>query len=591
MILEKLTERDLDMLDGYREAYIYNEYHNPIHNNKREMSYILREWESSKQMLFKMFGGELILQKPLEYTKSFEELQDEIENLIYLSFGRKERSGGEFIRQYSDYVNEHYPAYAWRDKYSLEKEEIGRNLIKLIGSDSLISNKYTGPSFSIPTAQGKEIKIVTGCKVSRVLGKLAKIFDLNGYEDFRICHSQILNQKTLKGVMTISIHPMDYMTMSDNNCGWESCMSWMNEGCYRQGTVEMMNSPCVVVAYLTSDDEMEVPVPKNYAGEKMYWNNKKWRQLFIVDKKIITSVKSYPYCNDDLSKMVANWLKELATINLGWTYEDNILLYEHPQSIEIPSLKKEGYEEPVKIEFYTNYMYNDFGCSNHWAYISNDIHKSSLIKRTYSTDILVIDYSGKSECMFCGDIYPDFEDESDLACVNCQNTTRCDCCGELVDYTYSIDGQELCGDCWSNNVESCAICEEDHLRDNMTRIDIIPRISEEKKKEIFNQKLLKENREYVCNSNLDFLYICEEHALEEFKKELMIPSGKIQVRRVFYQAHGIWPEFYETKYYVYYDELTLEVRKRLNGNLNDDKYLNNAILWGQVEETELVKTI
>ena len=42
--------------------------------------------------------------------------------------------------------------------------------------------------------------------------------------------------------------------MSDNDYGWDSCMGWMNEGEYRLGTVEMMNSPCIVVAYIDGEE-------------------------------------------------------------------------------------------------------------------------------------------------------------------------------------------------------------------------------------------------------------------------------------------------------------------------------------------------
>ena len=75
----------------------------------------------------------------------------------------------------------------------------------------------------------------------RVLSKIATAYNLPGFEDFRIAQSLVTNQANLKGYITLSIHPLDYMTMSDNNCGWDSCMSWQEEGCYRQGTVEMMN--------------------------------------------------------------------------------------------------------------------------------------------------------------------------------------------------------------------------------------------------------------------------------------------------------------------------------------------------------------
>jgi hypothetical protein len=106
---------------------------------------------------------------------------------------------------------------------------------------------------SVPLKDGKVLKIRNGSRPMRSIRKIAESYGIEGFEHFMNKHSECLNQKSLKGTVHMSIHPMDYMTMSDNNEGWESCMSWANDGCYKQGTVEMMNSPCAVVGYLESD--------------------------------------------------------------------------------------------------------------------------------------------------------------------------------------------------------------------------------------------------------------------------------------------------------------------------------------------------
>ena len=58
-------------------------------------------------------------------------------------------------------------------------------------------------------------------------------------------------------------------------------MSWFEKGEYRQGTVEMMNSECVVVAYLESTTNMTIR-----DGE---WNSKRWRELFVVDENVLAN--------------------------------------------------------------------------------------------------------------------------------------------------------------------------------------------------------------------------------------------------------------------------------------------------------------
>lgn len=104
-------------------------------------------------------------------------------------------------------------------------------------------------------------------KALKQLNGILHFMDDDEFEEFRICQSMCTNTTALEGKLCLSIHPLDYMTMSDNACDWSSCMSWQEDGCYRMGTVEMMNSPCVIVAYLESSHPM-------YFSREATWNSK-----------------------------------------------------------------------------------------------------------------------------------------------------------------------------------------------------------------------------------------------------------------------------------------------------------------------------
>ena len=308
MLIEKLRPEELGMMDTWRKWHAWSQEAISRNEMYAKMTSILYEWDMRKsEYLAKLFGDQLRITKHLTYQKSYEELQEEISDMTqeYSHYGRAGRNGHEFMRAWNNYM--------YKNRFTFNDDQES-GLHRLMSDDCLISNIYDGSSFKIETRDGKLFCINRGCKVSKALGKLADIFDLPGWEDFRICHSQILNQKDLGGDLTISIHPLDYMTMSDNAYGWESCMSWGQEGGYRQGTVEMMNSKSVVIAYLAGNDGMRI-------GDD-YWNSKKWRQLFIVDHNIIAGVKDYPYHNAELGLEVVKWLKELATERLGWTYDE-----------------------------------------------------------------------------------------------------------------------------------------------------------------------------------------------------------------------------------------------------------------------------
>ena len=95
----------------------------------------------------------------------------------------------------------------------------------------------------------------TDCSIERLkkfIFEHIEYFAADEWEEIRLAHSQIFNTNKMTGTLCLSIHPLDYATASDNDNGWSSCMSWRDDGCYRMGTVEMMNSPMVICAYFAS---------------------------------------------------------------------------------------------------------------------------------------------------------------------------------------------------------------------------------------------------------------------------------------------------------------------------------------------------
>lgn len=463
MLIEKLRPEELGMMDTWRRWHAWSNEATSRNGKYAEMVSILHEWDIRKsEYLAKLFGGELKITKHLNYKKSYEELQEELSDMMqeYSHYGRAGRNGHEFTRAWNTYM--------YKNRFSFTDDQ-ENGFRRLMSDDCLITNTYDGYSFEVDTREGKKFRINRGCKTSKALGKLADIFDLPGWEDFRICHSQILNQRDLGGDLTISIHPLDYITMSDNTYGWESCMSWEQEGGYRQGTVEMMNSRSVVIAYLSGNDEMRI-------GDD-YWNSKKWRQLFVVDHNVIAGVKDYPYHNENLGLEVVKWLKELAAQNLGWNYEEIIAHDFGGRKIHLDYLPVE--KNNFALDFQNGAMYNDFGClDHHWMCFSTDIDPEEIhgSNQEWRNTYLPIYYSGYSQCMICGELSPDMEDESCLACESCQDRLRCDCCGEITSETWSVDGMQLCECCWEHRVRECMSCGEEHYDENLSPIFVIPRI-------------------------------------------------------------------------------------------------------------------
>ena len=446
---EALTQEEQEKITDYI-AEFGDEYRSP--KSSVPLSHILRFWDSAKSDLFSLFGDKLILKYPITYAQPEEDIIQECVDdpeLGTLLSGLKAafRSFDPTTEQYE------YSFLFYLDRL-LPRENS-------FGNDSPCYIKYNG----------KEYKISSNTKAIRILGKMARdtkdacIIDL--YEKLRIVLSRHTNQKELHGNLCLSIHPLDYMTMSDNNSGWDSCMSWVEQGDYRAGTVEMMNSPYVVVAYVESEH-------KQATFADVTWNNKKWRELFLVTPNLITEIKPYPYINEFFTKET---LRRLAALQPEANFSE---------AFEMPVRKTFTYKDKELVfRPQATYMYNDFGLttsSKHWAIINEDNLDSW---QTY------INYSGTMNCMSCGEeIYYEADYSNEVFCAPClgETTFVCDCCGRMIrnnnESSYWVGDRLICNDCYENYVTYDPILGEDVFADDTYSLYLV--IKDEKDKEPHN---------------------------------------------------------------------------------------------------------
>ena len=148
------------------------------------------------------------------------------------------------------------------------------------------------------------------------------------------------------------------------------------------------------------------------------------------------------------------WIKELASGNMDWNYEDKLYTVVKKQQIILNN------GNTVSFNFKTKAMYNDY-YGKHIAYISNNIKDGSSI---------TINYSGETECMCCGqafDYYPDaneyFRNEESVVCLNCEGLVQCAECGMWLnaeDAWISPDGIPYCNWCVEDKIKTCDCCGE-----------------------------------------------------------------------------------------------------------------------------------
>ena len=437
MLRDKVSVEEMEMIDYYRSDYAYSG--DRPRYGRASTHEILKYWAEKKGFLYQLLGNQLI------YTKDI---------CIKAPYDMLERDMGYLLDRDNFYC--WYRDLGWKlyeDDYKSRDA-----FFQIMRRDWLTKNRIEGETYKFKFP--KDDKVIAAPHGSKPLKFLAKVAELYGktelFEEFRLAHSRVLNKKELHGELVLSIHPLDYMTMSDNNCGWSSCMSWQEAGCYRRGTVEMMNSPIVLVAYLKAKEDMRIP-----GG---HWSNKKWRQLIVVTEDFATGIKGYPYESKDLTSICLLTIQELAEKNLpNLKYSQTVIDYEPFNRFSVG-------DREFSFEFECGAMYNDFENADEFYMIMSE----NIVDGNHYCY-----YSGVANCMHCGSIGDDygcFDDaEGNLICEDCCPNYYCAECGEHIyeNDVCEVDGQYLCSYCYENHTVETKDDEELHLEGNTYRIHLV----------------------------------------------------------------------------------------------------------------------
>ena len=481
-VINLLSEKDKELIDQYIHEYApgasawggETNWYRWVGIDK-----VLEPWAIAKNnFLNKIFKDSLILRRPYVYTANVEGLTKDIGDHFKDPEYQTMNNWWQKMKQSSECDIEVFqpdgitPFNSWLSKWYFVNHCFEAN--------TLAANAYNEENLTIVFKKsGKKMKLFKGMKPMKIIRRF--IEEANGPEDifdaFRNWHSRLLNQKHMDGELCLSIHPLDYMTMSDNDSNWQSCMRWAHgHGDYRAGTLECLNSPYIIVAYLHNPS-------KPWHDENDYgwtWNNKQWRELFIVQEGVINEIKGYPYQDENLTNTCLMWIKELAEKELNWTYEP-----------EEKNVKKEipyGNDEIYLSFDPTQYMYNDMGTLNiHRGRINPtvllDPHKYHCIDRKYPqaerwSYIIDVPYGGTATCMCCGNVIDLENATTSVLCEECDAVRRCACCGEVIyddSESYWIEEKDdyVCYDCWCDNSMTDALTGESHLNENMTEIRLL----------------------------------------------------------------------------------------------------------------------
>lgn len=408
---------------------------------------LLKDWGKNKKHFFTKFGNQTII--------STEEISLDVTDEYTIA-----NDFNKFINRISDYCDSEFQTDCIKSflRFAVGKQGFKDNIVNSDWNSKPIESFYKFDSDCKPI-----YSVNKGTKFSRAL---RNFFDLRGEDkdeqEMRLKELQDLystfRQKFFsksKGKLFLSIHPLDYITISDNNHNWTSCHSFY-DGDYRIGNLNYMADKTTLVAYFCTDDNFDEEL---YILPNTKWNSKRWRVLVhlqeIDGKLIIIYNRQYPFKSDVL-------IKEL----------DKLLVETYKTSTPSTFMKYGDSRLDNKRLFRTGINtchYVDIGKYNNcFVRIANEYLEDETLIHTMTIGEPVycvkcgenITYRGDSGyCDFCTD---------EWYCENCEGFYS----GDDMIYIESED-RYICYDCYESSYVECLECGELCEIDNVQYIELL----------------------------------------------------------------------------------------------------------------------
>ena len=406
-----------------------------------QVDYLFREWAVKKEKFIERFGG-LIYEHPVPIEFTLDDAQ-------------KRTRAMEFANTVSDTFN----------NPTLE-EFIDENLDTFF--ENKVSNNFSG-------------KVPEGMK----LLKAFKFFETNksALRNIQDMASQIIQENKIKGTLCFSVHPLDYLSSSENTYNWRSCHAL--DGEYRAGNLSYMVDGSTFLVYLKGADGQSL----NGFGD-VKWNSKKWRMLIHTNDNdsIMFAGRQYPFSsksgidtvlkiyNDFFEKdywghpKYSSWRADYIDTYVPYDATDmsdvrdlagKYLVYAN-QLVNIVDVVKDGpnamnYNDVLRSTCY-QYPYYAVHCTYGYGYrgIDHLLEHPVVIGEEVPCLHCGNELIHTPETMRCDDCELEFGTEEN------EVFGSCDCCGAriYVDDAISVgdDGDLICDHCFSTHAFVCDCC-------------------------------------------------------------------------------------------------------------------------------------
>lgn len=339
-----------------------------IATQKRDLSsetvdWFLNEWAKNKYEFYLAFGKNLSISSPIEFKMDENEMHGLV-TALYMEW----------------------------PKYAATLDRIASH-----GMESFLENRMPSDSFF---AKYMPDVYVRGSKVSKFLSRICKD------EEFDIAISKVMQNRMVKGNVTVSIDPYDYLTSATSMHGWTSCHSL--QGGYRAGCFTFVTDPGTLVAFRDNGKmyhysnviaERDGNVNGIDFGKNAFvGNSKSWRQYIHVDKKTCACLFSREYPQNKTVDGVIDKVRELIEGAIsGYLGIDNVW----DNYGDIKKLGKTKYEGSVLYREETTHHYSDI---LNWDSLLGRYKIRKTLVAPANTDVskILISVGGQLRCFSCG---------------------------------------------------------------------------------------------------------------------------------------------------------------------------------------------
>lgn len=292
--------------------------------------------------------------------------------------------------------------------------------------------------------------------------------------------SAVIQEDKITGTLCFSVHPLDFLSSSENNHNWRSCHAL--DGEYRAGNLSYMVDECTFLCYLKSEGETILP---NFPDD-VPWNNKKWRTLLFINdnKDMMFAGRQYPFSSEYGIEYVKNLLSNLPGFG-KWTEWRKDKIRSYSTGIDVISFNSPYIGVGNKL-IPLKTLVKDANPT--YPLHFNDILKSSCYDPMYSYKYVDVNswytgsrsqtvttpngrfiIGGNVKCLCCNNTEIDMTEI--MTCTECElkygssdseSFAYCGFCGRRFVYDdgtfVDMEDEMVCPSCAENHIAECACC-------------------------------------------------------------------------------------------------------------------------------------